>query len=263
MYNYFFYNINTMLKYHIYILVAFILGISIKLYDDFTDFENLKIPSIYVDVLKMLIFMLNTIITLYDYRFSFIPIFAVLSSYLADKLRNTYFNDFMKQLTDNTIEYFKNSKLWNKLTPRLQSIVIKHQNGDKTFKDAINDNHWNVYMISSFIAILLAIILDPSQLSLSLVNLINTLTIAMCIGFNTFEPYIFPEENSDGKIIGRLCCSLFIIGIILFGNNILPFDQINYIISYSVLGYISTSVVSMYIYRYKSNKKLKDVTKTI
>ena len=244
-----------MSKYHIYILVAFILGICIKLYDDFTDFDNLSVPSIYVDTLKMLIFLLNTVITLYDYRFSFIPIFAVLSSYLADKLKYTYFNNFMKEIINKFIEYFKNSKLWNKLNPKLHFIVTEHIDDKSIFKDAINDNHWNVYMISSFVAILLAIVLDPTQLSLDLINLINTITIMLCIGFNTLEPYVFPEENSDAKIIGRLLCTLFIIGVILFGNNIIPFANINYIISYSVLGYIITSVISMYIYRYNSDEK--------
>lgn len=252
-----------MSKYHIYILVAFILGICIKLYDDFTDFDNIEIPSFYIDILKMLIFLLNTIITLYDYRFSFIPILAVLSSYLADKLKKTSFNDYMIKKIDVCLKYIQNTKLWNKLTPKIQSMIINHTNDEEQFKNAINDNHWHVYMIASFITILLAIILNPSQLSFSLINMVNVLSIAMCIGFNTFEPYIFPEENSDAKIVGRIFCSLFIVAIILFGNSIIRFAEINYIISYSVLGYITTSVISMYIYRYKSNQKLKDMTKTI
>jgi hypothetical protein len=247
-----------------YILVAFILGICIKLYDDFTDFDNLNIPSIHTDTLKMLIFMLNTIVTLYDYRFSFIPIFAVLASYVADKLKKTFVNDFVHKFLETSITKFKETTLWDKLNTDIKTMIDykSHIGNYNDYKNAINDNQWNVYMISSIIAILLAIILNPSQLSLQLINLINAITIALCIGFNIVEPYIFPEEDSDAKIYSRLFCSLFIVGIILFGNYIIPFYDINYIISFSVLGYISTSVISMYIYRYKTTDELEKISKT-
>jgi hypothetical protein len=248
-----------MTKYYIYIIVAFILGICIKLYDDFTDFDNIQIPSIYTDTLKMLIFMMNTIVTLYDYRFSFIPIFAVLASYAADKLKDTFINEFVNNFLVTCISKFKQTNIWEKLNDDMKDMInYKTQIGDyNDYKNAINDNHWNVYMISSIVAILFAIILNPSQLSLQLINIINGMTILLCIGFNVIEPYIFPEENSDAKIYSRLLCTLFIIGVILFGNNIMTFYDINYIISFSVLGYISTSVISMYIYRYKSDEQTK------
>ena len=110
-------------KYHIYVIIAFLLGICIKLYDDFTDFENLKIPTFHTDILKMMIFMLNTIISIYDYRFSFIPIFAVLSSYVADKLKNTFINEFINKSLEKSIEHFKNTKIWNKLDSKLQIMI--------------------------------------------------------------------------------------------------------------------------------------------
>jgi hypothetical protein len=131
------------------------------------------------------------------------------------------------------------------------------------YKNAINDNFWDVYMIAGFIIMIFSIILNPSQFGYQLINLINFITIGLCVGFNIVEPYIFPEENSIEKIYGRSFFTLFVIGIILFGNYFIPFFDINYIISYSVLGYISTSVISMYTFRFKTNDKLKEISKTI
>ncbi len=254
-----------MSKYRIYILVAFILGICIKLYDDFKDFDNLEIPSIHTDILKMLILMLNTIVTLYDYRFSFIPITAVLASYIADKLKDTFVNEFVNKSLEKSIEYFKNTFIWDTLNPDMKQMINnKSKMGNyNDYKNAINDNFWDVYMISSAIAIIFAVILNPSQLGHQLINLINFSTIGLCVGFNIIEPYIFPEENSIEKIYGRSFFTIIIIAIILFGNYFIPFFEINYIISYSVLGYISTSIISMYTYRFKTNDKLEKVSQTI
>jgi hypothetical protein len=263
--NYFFYNINTMAIYHIYIFVAFILGVSIKLYDDFKDFDNLEIPTIYTDILKMLVLVLNTIITLYDYRFSFIPISAVLASYIADKLKDTFVNEFVNKSLEKSIKYFKSTFIWNTLNPNVKQMINNKSNmgNYNDYKNAINDNFWDVYMIAGFIIMIFSIILNPSQFGYQLINLINFITIGLCVGFNIVEPYIFPEENSIEKIYGRSFFTLFVIGIILFGNYFIPFFDINYIISYSVLGYISTSVISMYTFRFKTNDKLKEISKTI
>ena len=247
-------------KYKLYVIVAFMLGICIKLYDDYTDFEDIKIPRIYIETFRMMIFMLNTILTMGDYRFSFIPILAVISSYIADMIKSAEFVKYMNNFIKNSLNLLKTTKLWKKLPNRLKQVVNEKLEIDVTesFKDAINDYHWIVYMISSIICIIFSFIFNPIQLSFGLVTKVNILTLFACILFNLFEPYIFPEECSDAKIISRAFSSCFIIGVIIYGNRFIQFEDINYIISYSVLGYIIISAVTMCIYKYLDNKKKFD-----
>jgi hypothetical protein len=252
-------------KYHLYVIVAFMLGVCIKLYDDYTDFENLKIPRLHIDIFRMMIFILNTILTLGDYRFSFVPILAVIGSYIADSMKTQSFVKYMNHFIKYTIETFKNSSIWNKLSNLFKQIINEKYKIDVTekFTNAINDNHWIVYMISSIICIIFSFLFNPKQLELRLITQINIISLLACILFNLFEPYLFPEECSDAKILSRIYGSCIIFLVIIYGNNFVDYEPINYIISYSVLGYISMSSITMSIYKYLENKKNNDELKNV
>lgn len=239
-------------KYHIYVIIAFFLGICIKLYDDYTDFEDLNIPPFYIDILKMLIYILNTVLTLYDYRFSFIPIFAVLASYMADKLKKTKFTITMTDILKKNLNSLKKSTIFNKaITDIINNKLDITSYTNKSV--GINDHFWDIYMICSMICIIMAFILNPSQLSLKLITSSNMIAVIICLIFNVTEPFLFPEDYGDAKILSRIFCVLIIILMISFGHKIVNMGDINYIISYSVLAYLSMSVISMYIYEYKCN----------
>ena len=219
------------MEYTFNLLLSFIFGIFLKIYDDIID-EKLKIDVIYIDLLKYFVITLFSIIFYNDFVFTIIYFEMTVLSFLMDK----YYTSKLENSKD-TIE-------------------------QKDFT-AMNDNIWIYSNILSGIFILYHFVVNYNGLtSFNIYDYKNiTLLVNIIINFFiiTIDIYFTPEHSSNNKLYVRIFVLLLLSTFVYYMTSFSEYIyEGNYGIILMHIGFLISSVSFLTLKKYNVFDKLKN-----
>ena len=221
------------MEYTFNLLLSFLFGIFLKIYDDIID-EKLKIDVIYIDLLKYFVITLFSIIFYNDFVFTIIYFEMTVLSFLMDK----YYTSKLENSKD-TIE-------------------------QKDFT-AMNDNIWIYSNILSGIFILYHFVVNYNGLtSFNIYDYKNiTLLVNIIINFFiiTIDIYFTPEHSSNNKLYVRIFVLLLLSTFVYYMTSFSEYIyEGNYGIILMHIGFLISSVSFLMLKKYDVFDYLKPKT---
>ena len=221
------------MEYTFNLLLSFLFGIFLKIYDDIID-EKLKIDVIYIDLLKYFVITLFSIIFYNDFVFTIIYFEMTVLSFLMDK----YYTSKLENSKD-TIE-------------------------QKDFT-AMNDNIWIYSNILSGIFILYHFVVNYNGLtSFNIYDYKNiTLLVNIIINFFiiTIDIYFTPEHSSNNKLYVRIFVLLLLSTFVYYMTSFSEYIyEGNYGIILMHIGFLISSVYFLMLKKYDLFDYLKPKT---
>jgi hypothetical protein len=219
------------MEYSINLLLSFLFGIFLKIYDDIID-NKLNISEYYVGILKYFVITLFSIIFFNDVVFTIIYFEMTLLSLLMDK--------------------FYTSKLHiSKDTDEQKDLL------------ALNDNVWMYSCILSGCFIIYHIFKNFNNLNtIDLFNYKNiTFFINIIINFFiiTIDIYLTPEHSSEKKLYARIFMLIILCIFIYYMTNFSEYIyEGNYGIILMHIGFLISSVIFLSLDKFKVFDSLKN-----